>query len=229
MKRSIFGFLATVLFVLTLSVSGWSQGTTGLKVLVMPGFPIAPQDTAYEGQQYTFTVTLVNNSGTVINTPIDVHLKVDSIDSVLGTFQAPALGISDTASFTISGYNFTQPQYKIGNNIVVVWPVVNGLVVPIDTFFADVYFVPLSSLTDNELYYNEIALYPNPAHACLQLNLNSNDKVGYVRIFSMDGKIILHHNGIPENSIDISEIPGGPYIFEAEINGRLIRRKFIRN
>jgi hypothetical protein len=229
MKRSIFGFLATVLFVLTLSVSGWSQGATGLKVLVMPGFPIAPQDTAYEGQQYTFTITLVNNSGTVINAPIDVHLKVDSVDSILGTYQAPALGINDTASFTISGYNFTQPQYKVGNNIVVVWPVVNGLALPIDTFFADVFFVPLSSLTDNNLNYNKIALFPNPAQTFLQLKINSNDQVGYVRIYSTDGKLILSQIPFIGNPFDIRDLSKGTYIFEAELNGHIIRRKFIRN
>lgn len=229
MKRSIFGFLATVVFALTMSTNGWSQGATGLRVLVMPGFPITPQDTAYEGQQYTFNVTLVNNSGTIINAPIDVHLKVDSIDSILGTYQAPALGINDTATFTITGYNFTQPQYKIGNNIVVVWPVVNGLVVPIDTLFSNVYFVPLSSLSDNDLYYNKITLFPNPTQTYVQLNLNKNDEVGYVRIYSIDGKLILNQTHYMGQPLDIREIRKGTYIFEAEINKHVIRRKFIRN
>jgi len=229
MKRTIFGFLATVVFVLIMSVSGWSQGTTGLRVTAMTGYPVAPQDSAYEGQQYTFTVTLVNNSGTVINAPIDVQLKVDSIDSILGTYLAPAVGINDTVSFTISGYNFTQPQYKIGNNIVVVWPVVNGLIIPIDTFFADVFFVPLSSLSDNDLKVKHIALFPVPSSSNIQFSLEPGDEAEYVRIFSADGRLVYENRRMFNNSIDIRNFRKGTYLLEAVINGKIGRAKFIRN
>ncbi len=229
MKRTIFGILATSVFVFLFAFSGSSQGTTGLRVAAMTGYPMAPQDSAYEGQQYTFVITLVNNSGTVINTPIDVRLQVDSIDSLLGTFQAPALGINDSALFTIVGYNFTQPQYKIGNNIVVVWPVVNGLVIPIDTFYADVFFIPLSSLSDKDLEINKIALFPVPSNSNIQLSLKPNDEVEYVRIFSTEGRMVYENREWLNQSIDIRNLPCGTYLLEALINGKKGRARFIRN
>ncbi|HMT28331.1 MAG TPA: T9SS type A sorting domain-containing protein [Bacteroidia bacterium] len=228
MKSNHIQFLAVMIFVLGMSVTGWSQ-STGLKVLSMPGFPVVPQDTAYEGQSYAFSVILVNNTGSVINTPVDIQFQVDSITNIAFTVAQPALGINDTATFLISGYTFNQPQFKMGNNIVVVWPSINGLSIPVDTFYADVYFVPLSSLGNNDLNYNTISLFPNPAQQFLQLNLNPNDKVGYVRIFDLNGKTIIDLTSNLNHPIDISQLCRGTYLFETEINGRVLRRKFIRN
>ncbi|MBL0342808.1 MAG: T9SS type A sorting domain-containing protein [Bacteroidetes bacterium] len=229
MKSKQLQFLILIFSILIAPKFSWSQGTTGLRVVAMPGFPFAPADSAYEGQSYSFDVKLVNGTSSVINTPIDIQFRVDSITTAAFTLAQPVLAIGDSATFTVTGYTFNQPQFKVGNNIVVVWPVVNGLAIPVDSFYADVIFVPLSSLSNNDLKYNSIQLFPVPSLHILNLKLNSGDLVEYVRIYSIDGRLVYENEQFIDGFIDIRGFSKGTYIFEAVINGKLGRARFIRN
>ncbi|MBK6640999.1 MAG: hypothetical protein IPG39_07020 [Bacteroidetes bacterium] len=68
------------LMLLSISLlAGWfslvqAQGTTGLKVTQMIGYPVLP-DTAYEGVSYSITLNLRNYSNSTINGGVNVLLK----------------------------------------------------------------------------------------------------------------------------------------------------------
>jgi len=197
MKKSL-RILSLFLLVFSLAPSiGRAQGFTTLKVLSMQGFPDLPADSAYEGQFYTFNVIVTNNTNIIINTNIDIQLKVDSIETTIFSSPQPSVQPGDTVTFSISGYSFTQPQYKAGNNIVVVWPRVNGQVVPIDSFFTDVFFVPLNSLGDGYLDSNDLkfSIFPVPARDLLYFSSNQSQPFEYVRIYSIIGELLLAEPG----------------------------------
>lgn len=228
MKSKHIWLLTVIISVLIMPFAGRSQGALGLKIIAMPGFPVIPQDSVYEGQSYTFDILLVNNSGATLNTPIDINFRVDSISGVAFTVAQPVIGVNDTATFTITGYNFNQPQFKLGNNIVVVWPVVNGLSIPVDTFYAEVYFIPLTSLDGNSLDKTLLGIYPVPSHSDLYLKLNSNDIVEYVRIYTMEGRLVAEQRYLSDGNIDIRHLRKGTYILEALVNGKLSRARFLK-
>ncbi len=229
MKSNKNYFPAVLLILLLSPFWGWSQGTTGLRVLAMPGFPAAPQDSVLEGQAYIFAVTLINGTNTAINSPIDINFKVDSISNIAFTVGQPVMGVGDTVTFSFNTYNFTQPQFKAGNNIVVVWPSINGVSVPIDSFITDVFFIPLSSLTDHLPDIHPISLFPVPSTGDLFLSFNSLDRVEYVRIYAMDGKLVYSIPLLTNQFIDIRNLRKGIYFLEAKVNGKIAGTRFIRD
>jgi len=205
-----------------------AQGTSTLYIDSLPGFPVLPLDSAYEGQAYTFDIVLVNNTNTAINNAsIEFNMKVDSISSIF--FTSPAIGVQpgDTVSVPITGFNFTQPQFKLGNNIVVVWPVVNGMVIPVDSIIVDVYFVPLSSVGNLDLAEPAFRVYPVPAKNIIYFDAKQY-QVEDVRIWTISGQQVLHELPRKSNAIDITLLAPGIYILELQFNGIRTRQKFIR-
>ena len=200
-----------------------------LRVAAMPGYPVLPQDTAYGGPAYNFDIWLVNNTSTTINTPVSIMLGVDTATSVIAGNPVQNLTPGDTLVIPVTGYVFTQPFYKIGNNIVVVWPVVNGLSVPTDTLYNDVYFIPLMGLGSVDLLSHAFHLFPNPTNYDLHLVVNDFSAVEYVRIFDVEGRQV-HHSDLPhDHRIPVSSLKPGVYFLELVSNGVPTRRKFIRN
>jgi hypothetical protein len=195
------------------SLSG--QGTTTLRVYSMPGFPALPADTALEGQLYSFSVELVNNTFMSINSSIEVNMRVDSLQSILGVVLQPAVGPNDSVSMPVNGYGFTQPQFKAGNNIVVVWPRVIGTSFPIDTFYTNVYFVPLSSSGGDPVASGEgWIIGPNPVQDELQWISTGNMEVEHVRIFSTTGELVQAARVNSKRRVNISDLSPGLYFFE---------------
>jgi hypothetical protein len=205
-----------------------SQGVATLSIIDMPGFPVLPQDTAYENQTYTFDLVLSNTTNIFVNSTISFHMLVDTIETVFFSSPQTAIGPGDTVAVTISPFLFTQPQFKIGNNIVVVWPVVNGMVVPVDSFQTVVYFVPLSSLAPGEVASDGMSLYPMPASDYLQLGFNHLLIPEHVRIWTLSGQLVKE---LPRNTriIPISYLSQGMYFLEVSFGNSIIRKRFIKN
>lgn len=208
------------------------QGVTGLEVVSMPGFPDLPLDTAYEGQSYTFDVLIRNNTNIALsNATIEVQLKADSLENTIATAQQVNLNTGDTLILTLSGYNFTQAAYAAGNNIVVVWPRIAAPAssLPADTFYTNVYFVPLNSLDDGKLIEDQapFTLYPNPATGTLQIMNDLNLSIEHVRIFDNTGKLFLRREGHDDFNFDVSYLPAGMYWLVGEVNKREYYLKFL--
>ncbi len=222
--------VAALFLVLSLCTSTQSkaQGVASLYISDMPGFPDLPQDSAFEGIPYTYDIILINNTNIFINTNVSLVMKVDSSTSTFFTNPQPGISPGDTVTLTVSGFNFTQPFFKVGNNIVVVWPVVNGLMVPIDTFQTDVHFVPLNSLGGIDLTEPAFHLFPVPSNEFLQLDVMGDEVVEYVRIYTISGQLIREIPAAEKKQIDIRFLNHGVYILEISANGKSSRRKFIK-
>jgi hypothetical protein len=223
--------LVTALFLvlsLCYSLQGKSQGTATLHVQSMPGFPDLPLDSAYEGQTYSFDMLIVNNTSSFINSTVLFNMRVDSITTVFLTNPQTAMAPGDTLTINVPVYNFTQPQFKLGNNIVVVWPVVNGMVVPADSFFTNVFFVPLNSLGEFNPSEPAFHMFPVPANNTLQLDFVSIKHAEYVRIYAISGQLDREIPITKEDQIDISFLNPGIYVLEVVADGKSTRRKFIK-
>ncbi|MDQ3051435.1 MAG: T9SS type A sorting domain-containing protein [Bacteroidota bacterium] len=204
-----------------------SQGVNTLFVDSMPFFPEAPQDTAYEGQTYTFLMQVHNNTNIFINNSVSFNMRVDSATITFLANVQTTIPPNDSVSLTVTPFNFQQPLFKAGNNIVVVWPVVNGLSVPIDSFITTVFFVPLNSLGDDEVMGQQLQLYPNPVHDYMHLD-TSEGMVEYVRIYATTGQLIRDISFQRSRSIDVSFLRKGTYIIELNLNGKWVRKKFVK-
>ena len=72
-----------------------------------------------------------------------------------------------------------------------------------------------------------ISIYPNPVTNILSFNTTDDKKVGHVRLYSMDGKMVLDKD-ISNNQIDLTNLLQGTYIlktdFDDSINFKIIKR-----
>lgn len=228
MKKGII-FLVTAVCLLTASSPSEAQGFLGLHVISMPGYPALPADTAFEGISYNFDIFIYNGSNVTINNTIVVNLRVDTVSTVIASSPAlPPLGPGDTIIVTVSQYNFDPSQYKAGNNIVVVWPAVNGMSVPVDTTFKDVYFVPLNSLSSHDLKNPDFHIYPVPVRDELYLEGLAEQDLEYVRIFDASGRLATAIKPGIHRPFDLSFLKPGFYVIE--VKGRDIcgRIRFIK-
>ncbi len=223
--------ISTAIFLLitTLSVAPiQGQVLNALRVSAMPLFPDLPQDTAYEGQTYTFELEVINNSNIFINNSVSFDMEVDSGTVTFLTNPQTTLPPGDTIYLTVTPFNFQPPLFKAGNNIVVVWPVVNGIAVPVDSFVTNVFFIPLNSVGGGELTDNLFNLHPNPVNDQLQLYVRDPELVEYVRIYAFTGQMVSNIAFQKSGFINVSHLSRGIYILEVNLNGKMIRRKFLK-
>jgi len=226
--RHLFAVLLLVVCVFSFSQVK-SQGTATLHVSDMPGFPDLPQDTAYEQVTYSFDIKLKNNSNVIVDSSLQIMIKVDTTIMVLvaNPLSAPLVP-GDSTIISVPSYDFTQPTYKVGNNIVVVWPVVNGLVIPVDSFVTIVHFVPLMSLAAIESPQPTFQVYPIPATTTLHLDFGDVKLVEQVRIYAASGQLVCIYQDVRKNAIDISALDKGLYFIDATMKGVSVRRKFLK-
>lgn len=202
-----------------LLIAGWfsgvnGQGTASLKVTQLAGYPVVP-DTAFEGVPYTVTVSILNNSNSTINGPIDVLLKTDSATVTLTAFAPLLLFPGDSTSQLVQTYNFTSQLYKAGNNIVVVWPVVQGSpALPVDSLFSDVFFVPLAGVPVPETPTVSFSIYPIPANENICLQTEGGEKIEQVRIFTPEGQLVNDWMAPKDGLVDVRNLRNGLYLIE---------------
>ncbi len=191
-----------------------AQGFITLKITSMPGYPALPADSAYEGISYNFDMVLVNNSSTPINSSVTIFFRIDSITNPVITTSPVGIPPNDSTVISVTQYNFTQPFYKVGNNIVVVWPMVNGTFVPVDTTYKDVYFIPLTSVGNPEVQGPGIQIYPSPTTDFINLDVPPDQHVEHVRIFDSIGKLTREIIPGQQRKLDVSFLKPGIYFLE---------------
>lgn len=119
-------------------------------------------------------VSAIDSSGTLI-----------SIDTV-GTIFVSNFGNSDTVSVQFTETYSNSNGYKVGDNIVVVWPVAGTSAIK-DTIRQNVYIAYPNSTQDLE-NSNEYSFFPNPFSSKITLiGLNNSDDIS---IMDITGKII---------------------------------------
>jgi hypothetical protein len=225
-RKLIYKMVFAVLMALAISLKLNAQSAVYVQSLV--NFPDLPSDTAYEGQSYNFDVVVFNGTNSVVTGNLFIYMDVDSVLITLGS---PALQVNinpgDTLIVPVTGFNFTQPQFKIGNNIVVVWPVVaSGIFYPIDSLYTEVFFVPLNSTGLPHSNSPETGIYPNPVKDRLFWSAPNGKAPERVRIFDTRGSVVRDLTK-PEE-IQVSDLPVGLYFIELYWDDYILREKFFK-
>jgi alpha-tubulin suppressor-like RCC1 family protein len=82
----------------------------------------------------------------------------------------------------------------------------------------------------NNKEQNILVITPNPAQDIIQVNTN-NARPGAIRIYNMQGKLLLQQQIAPGNqqqSIDVSKLPAGMYTVQLQISEILRTKSFIK-
>lgn len=119
----------------------------------------------------------------------------------------------------------TNQNYNVGDNIVVIWPRLSNPISQTNEYVYNNVFVKQNSTSVQSLpteYSDEIIIYPNPVNSTI--NFDKNIKIDNLKIFSIEGKLILEIN-ISEKQFDVSKINEGNYIFQLFFKGNLIETK----
>ncbi|HQV00740.1 MAG: T9SS type A sorting domain-containing protein [Bacteroidia bacterium] len=210
MAKRILIFLAASLLALQLP----AQTVTTLKVTQFfvggtAGFP----DTIYAGQAYT-TSWVITNTGNApfINAPANPLKILMQADSSFIPYELAAtnslftLQPGDTVLLT-NVDSFPPGVFKLGNNVVVVWPSKNQ---PID-FIADstyfyTYYVGLSGIdvTDGA----GVLVYPNPFSEMLFMQPLTDGDVSF-QLINLTGQVVLAGNHLQQ--INTSFLRSGLY------------------
>lgn len=206
----------------------YAQMLNTLKVTAMPGYPQQP-DTAYQSQPYSYSIIVSNGTNTAVNSTMEVVFRVDSLETVVVSNPVTSLNPGDSLTFNISQYFFSQPFYKAGNNIVVVWPrLTGGASLPADTFYAAVYFVPNSGLAPDDANSSWINLFPNPTSDRIHFSIDINEDFEYVRIWSLTGNRVLEVRRPQSAELFIGSLSSGTYLAEAVTRRRVYRGIFVK-
>ena len=199
-------------------------------------FPVVPFDTAQSNQAYNFSGTILNSSGNNISVHDSLRVLLRNQDTTntpktdtLVTLWIDSLNGFDTINFSVTNYYFTQQTYKLGNNIIVVWPRFDTIFSPpYDTLNLPVYFRLLSSVNEINLVNPTFSFLPNPVRDKLIINSNREKFIDYVRILNDLGQEILFRRTFVDH-LDIRFLSEGFYFIEIkERNGTVSRKKFLK-
>jgi hypothetical protein len=225
MKKYLLQAVIVFLFCLVSSTNLRAQGTATLSVISLPNYP----DTAYEGQSYSFDILVVNNTNFTVNIPVFINIEVDSTTAVLDSVMQPLILPGDSLTLTVTNYDFSPNFYKAGNNIVVVWPVVNGApVIPTDSLFTDVFFVPLNSIANPIPSESSYIAYPVPSNDYLYVSIPPGVMPEHVRIYSAEGRLVKQEFIFRDGYFDIHGLAAGHYFLEIATGFQTQRIRFIR-
>jgi hypothetical protein len=119
-------------------------------------------------------------------------------------------------------------KYRIGNNVIVVWPILNNTGMSHDTIRDTVYinssFAGISKLDVNDLFW----MYPNPSHSFVHIGIESvpTRAIAEVRLFDMKGRLVNSY--LKQEIIDVGDLPKGMYFVEVLFSdGTVGRRKLL--
>lgn len=205
-----------------------------MSVVSMPGFP----GSAVYNQTYTFQAILYCDtaSPSPYSGPVHILFYTDNTNVLFpDTFGTAANQVTinpgEHDTVTITGVEFGDTSaFKLGGNVVVVWPVSVGgnLIETTDTFYTNVEILGYSGITDipeNDIGHN---IYPVPANDKLFLPESIAEKsIEYVRIFDVLGctKVLLKEY---PKYISVSDFENGFYFLEIkEKNNQTRIFKFI--
>lgn len=171
-------------------------------------------DTINLNDNYTHTIVVQNKSAISITDTIYLVGAIDSsgtlisIDTI-GSAIVTNFNFNDTVSISYNENYTYLNSYKIGGNIVVVWPV-TGSASTVDTLFKNVFIEYPLSINSILGLDKQLIIYPNPAKDYIFIK-NNHQKITIkqVRIVDVYGRIVYHEKFNPR--IDISKLINGTY------------------
>ena len=141
------------------------------------------------------------------------------LTSSIGFTNVNNITSNDSVSIFLNDTVLQQNGYRIGGNIVVVWPIADGLLT-LDTFTTIIYVTPTStSVNENKVLHNQFSIYPNPTQNFITIkNSSPNNTVKHVRIYAINGTLLYQYSN--NLKIDISRLTNGSYLLEIELENK---------
>lgn len=181
-------------------------------------------DTVPLGSGLSFNVEIIYSDTTPFTGTIYLLCGVDSsgglisIDTV-GFTNVTNITSTDSVSIFLNDTVLQQNGFRIGGNIVVVWPIADGLLT-LDTFTTIIYVIPTTtSINENKILHQQFNIYPNPAQNFVTIkNSSPNNTVKHVRIYTINGKFLYQYSN--RLKIDTSYLPNGSYLLEIELENQ---------
>lgn len=222
-----FLFLFTIV---VLSFSVKAQNLPTLKVLSsVNNIPIFP-DTIYGNAVYTIYISIQNvstNNLTYVNSPA-IPFSVKALaDSSFGSFTL----YTDSTSFTLAPNDtfvvqvidtFPSGAFKLGNNVVVVWPSKSGGLLDFiaDSTVTSTYYAGTSSIRE---YRNQkLLIYPNPFNQSVKIDFNFEQRIDFY-VYDLSGRM-LYQQPLEDNNLDLSFLKEGIYFMELRKQGLVLSR-----
>lgn len=201
-----------------------TSSTVAKFTALQAGQPFAGCETMHGADIGSFTI---DNSNSIIritvwkNTISDVGIKLVRSDNwSLGEIKVPN---TKTGEWEQLEFDFSA---HVGNTYdqIVVFPDFDARTQDNIIYFDDLYGDLASSTGINTVSEESIKLYPNPATD--QIRIQSKKAVESYTIIGLTGQSVLQGSVLPNNTLDISELPSGIYIFQCVIGSNNHMLKF---
>lgn len=188
-------------------------------------------DTIYGGTFYTYSIVVQNTDlqNTYTNSPstiFSIKMQTDTLPELVLFSDSSQFTISpgDTAIFTVAD-SFPSPSFKLGNNVVVVWPSVTNGTQPfiVDSTFFNVYYIGLSGIHDFDIA--PISIYPNPFSDYLKVDFNEEESP-QLFIYDVAGKLV-YSNGGRSKMYDLSFLKSGAYLLEVRKKNAIVAHRML--
>ncbi len=175
---------------------------------------ISLPDTINLNDNYNHRITIENKSaasftGTIwLITAVDTGGGIMENDSI-GPIFVGNFNQNDTIGIPYNEvYNFGN-NYKLGGNIVVVWPIMQGCssCTTADSLYKNVFILTPTSINQNDNNFT-YKIYPNPVKNELYI-YNSSINNGFITILDVTGKTVKQTN--LKSSVNLSFLPKGLY------------------
>jgi hypothetical protein len=178
------------------------------------------RDTVYLNDTDSYYVYVKNKGNAFFSGLLTIFTAVDStgtgnnfiiIDSTTFTSQ---IASGDSIQFFRSEFYMLQGNYRVGGNIVVIWPSSSGITTTDSSQHTTVWMLLGNSVFEIDRN-KSLVVFPNPSSDLVNVHLNSNFQVRVerIRIFDSQGRIQREYHGT--NRVSLKEHPEGVYLVEA--------------
>lgn len=218
--------LLSLMFCLSSKAQNIGIDTTAFNLNSLP-------DTINLNDNYNHTITVQNKSAIPYTGNIKLYAAIDSAGTIIsadsvGVVFVSNFGLNDTVSISYNENYTLLNDYKLGGNIVVVWPIAD-FATTADSLSKNVYIKNPISVSETFLINDDLLIYPNPVKNNLFIkNIHRKTDVKQVRIFDIHGKLVLKdHYSSPFN---VELLGTGIYFLELEfIDHSKYQYKIIKN
>lgn len=233
MKKNL---LFLIIGLLLLIARASAQNDTLGVVAISSDYPQCP-DTAFSQHPYPNIQFTIHNYDSVnaFTGSLFIYFKSDSIyppDSVALNAGSvfTILPDSDLTVAVQAPYFFDPVNYKLGSNVIVVWPVAGpGTPTVKHKPYMTCVFFQLASGIENP-QEEKFSVTPNPAGDYLEIKSVSKNSVKDVRIFDSAGKLVLDLTNIKEDRLSLKDVGKGFYLMQIHLkNDKPIYHRFIKN
>lgn len=176
--------------------------------------------------QYNFTFNVKNNSSIAFNGVLNIRYRTNQMNMADTTGYAfTGNGVQDsisafgTTTFTVAGFSFDSTAgFKMGGNVVVVWPVCESgfSVFVTDSFHINVFIESGAGIDELHLVNRKLEIFPIPANEKIFVRNPMPEKsIEYVRIIDILG-VERYSSKTLSSYINTSFLRQGVYFIEVK-------------